>query len=88
VCEAHPHRWHCHGVAWHKLGASRHYRRRTWAVGLGPNSRSLTVGRARYGVPSLLLYTRDEDATERNSKFFEFWRVLEHMQDSLAAALV
>jgi hypothetical protein len=24
----------------------------------------------------------------RNSKFFEFWRVLEHMQDSLAAALV
>ena len=24
----------------------------------------------------------------RNSEFFEFWRVLEHMQDSLAAALV
>jgi hypothetical protein len=40
----------------------------------------------RYGVLSLFLYARDEDATA--FEFFEFWRVLEHMQDSLAAALV
>jgi len=44
------------------------------------------AGGGRYGVLSLLLYARDEDATA--FEFFEFWRVLEHMQDSLAAAHV